>query len=239
MSTGDMTHGQRGPVDRHKRSRSLSVFKPSDFNNEKVTHIGCGGYFSCIITSLSIIADRKPLSTKRLAEGRNIYMVGSNYDKQLGLGISDEMISVPQKVRDFLGSTDKIVQLYCGHNNTVILTARGELWAIGDNFNGRLGLDSTVDSFEEFHMVPDVPRSKDFCVNDEFYALTNGWFLFYHYIYLLITAADNVIWRVNANGKFQVYDVMKGLRVRAFYAADTRSIFLTSTFFYLCLLNCS
>jgi alpha-tubulin suppressor-like RCC1 family protein len=66
-------------------------------------------------------------------------MVGSNYDSQLGLGIQDISISDPRRVPNFMDGGDRIITLYCGHNNTVILTKNGQLWTCGDNMNGRLG----------------------------------------------------------------------------------------------------
>jgi alpha-tubulin suppressor-like RCC1 family protein len=56
----------------------------------------------------------------------HLYVVGSNDDRQLGRTITDKF-SGPQQV----SIPNKVVAVACGHQHTIVLTDKGQVYASG------------------------------------------------------------------------------------------------------------
>uniref|UniRef100_A0A3Q2QNC1 X-linked retinitis pigmentosa GTPase regulator-like n=1 Tax=Fundulus heteroclitus TaxID=8078 RepID=A0A3Q2QNC1_FUNHE len=95
---------------------------PSKFwlKNDVPHRIACGDEHTALIT-----------------ENRKLFMFGSNNWGQLGLG-SKQTVHKPTCVKAL--KSEKVQQVACGRNHTLISTERGHVYACGGNGEGQLGL---------------------------------------------------------------------------------------------------
>jgi alpha-tubulin suppressor-like RCC1 family protein len=97
---GDNKYGQTGKDAEFKYAN----FTCNGLEKENITHVGCGGHFSCAVV------DRK-----------DVWMFGSNIDQQLGLGTIEKIIYTPMKCPDFLGN-QRVKSLHCMTNRSILIT---------------------------------------------------------------------------------------------------------------------
>jgi len=71
-----------------------------------------------------------------------LWVWGNNYYGQLGIGDTTKRI-LPTELTAFRGKP--IAQVACGGNHTMVLLGNGELWAMGRNNEGQLGLGDSKD----------------------------------------------------------------------------------------------
>ncbi len=78
-----------------------------------------------------------------LCESGELYVCGSNFRGQLGLGHRGDRIIFTRV--EGLPAGERIKQLVCGDNHTMLLCESGELYACGRNGDGQLGLGHRQD----------------------------------------------------------------------------------------------
>lgn len=120
--TGNGTWGQLG-----LGQLIREVDKPTLITGlEKIKYLACGEYHTLLVT-----------------EKGNLYGFGSNYDGQLGVGIEKENIYEPTPIvlpPDFTGVIPRADQVAGGTNHSIIRTTTGQVYTVGINRRGQLGL---------------------------------------------------------------------------------------------------
>lgn len=121
-SCGSNHYGELG-LDIDYSSTSQNTFKKIDnkFYEGNIISVSCGYNHTMILTTIGL------------------YGCGNNNDGQLGIDIPYD-----NKTKKFLKINNKtydgdIIQLYCGTNNSIIVTSNG-LYGCGENRAGQLGL---------------------------------------------------------------------------------------------------
>lgn len=124
---GNNHHGQCGVLKSNMKSLDVTVAKPTLVNCNNTTYninqISCGADHSAVLDS----------------HGK-LQTFGSNQYGQLGLGsFSDEFAPVL-----ITSIPERITQVACGVDQTIVLVDSGRLFAMGNNANGQLGFYSQV-----------------------------------------------------------------------------------------------
>jgi alpha-tubulin suppressor-like RCC1 family protein len=115
-----------------------SVEKPG-FEKEEISHIACGAQHIVI------------------AANEKLYSVGRNIYGQLGTGnLKSSTKFVPMSA----SLQAKTVKIACGDYFTMVLTGDGQLYSVGANKYGQLGLGHKTDT-EVLQLVPFKLRIKD------------------------------------------------------------------------------
>ncbi|CAN0066321.1 unnamed protein product [Hapterophycus canaliculatus] len=105
----------------------------SSLSRAKITQLACGQYHTAVLTSVG-----------------ELYMFGNNRDGSLGVaGHANEgpplVASAPQLVTGLKGK--QVVQIGCGQQHTVALTAGGSMYCWGGNSKGQLGTGDTQNRY--------------------------------------------------------------------------------------------
>ncbi|XP_045053874.2 X-linked retinitis pigmentosa GTPase regulator isoform X3 [Desmodus rotundus] len=102
------------------------------FKNDIPTYLACGDEHTAVITG-----------------NNKLYMFGSNNWGQLGLG-SNSTVCKPTCVKAL--KPEKVKLAACGRNHTLVSTEEGQIYAVGGNNEGQLGLGDTEDR-DTFHLI--------------------------------------------------------------------------------------
>lgn len=115
---GSNSHGQLGI----SNNKSQTSFQRAQIFDEKITDIYCGSSHSMFIT-----------------ESNELYVAGNNSYGQLGQEAKQDYISPVILSNYFTDHSIKFIA--CEHSNgTVLVTKKHEIFVVGDNTNGQLGL---------------------------------------------------------------------------------------------------
>jgi alpha-tubulin suppressor-like RCC1 family protein len=101
------------------------VYTKLEHNFGKIKNIFCGANHNIILN-----------------ENDELYVCGSNYDCQLGLGDNYNRINTYTKLKYDFG---KIKYIYCGDYHNIMLNENNELYVCGNNKFGQLGLGDNND----------------------------------------------------------------------------------------------
>ena len=122
---GKNDYGQLGIETREPRHVPHLVAEPLD--EAIVTHLACGYYHTCAVTS-----------------GEVVYTFGRNDYGQLGLGHQNNQ-GTPAAVTVLDGAN--IIDVTCGCYHSIALASSGVVYAFGRNNHGQLGLGDTTDVY--------------------------------------------------------------------------------------------
>ncbi|XP_015365250.1 PREDICTED: X-linked retinitis pigmentosa GTPase regulator-like [Diuraphis noxia] len=117
---GDNSDGQLGQSVADVTYSDVPI-EVTRFNDKNIIQLSAGSYHTAV-----------------LIENGDVYVWGSNSDRQLGLNSIDEdsvNVSVPTIVPIAL----PVVYISCGHNHTAFVTRIGDLYTCGDKEYGKLG----------------------------------------------------------------------------------------------------
>ncbi|KAL5242836.1 hypothetical protein ACI65C_010246 [Semiaphis heraclei] len=117
---GDNSDGQLGQSVADVSYSDVPI-EVTRFNDKNIIQLSAGSYHTAV-----------------LIENGDVYVWGSNGDRQLGLNSIDEdsvNVSVPTIVPIAL----PVVYVSCGHNHTAFVTRIGDLYTCGDKEYGKLG----------------------------------------------------------------------------------------------------
>ena len=82
-----------------------------------------------------------------------IYVCGHNEHGQLGLGINSECQLQPCVIPDL---PPEIIQFCCGYNHSLFLDCNGNVFSVGYNNNGNLGLGHHINQ-NSLQQIPNIP----------------------------------------------------------------------------------
>ena len=120
---GHNHHGQCGVLKSNMKSLDIKVTQPTLVNCSNVNQISCGADHSAVLDSYG-----------------KVQTFGCNQHGQLGLGsFHDEF--APALITSI---PERITQVACGVDQTIVLVDSGRLFAMGNNSNGQLGFYSQV-----------------------------------------------------------------------------------------------
>ncbi|KAG9154734.1 hypothetical protein Leryth_014229 [Lithospermum erythrorhizon] len=125
---GEGTFGALGHGDRESSSipREVKLLK-----GLRTIRVSCGFWHSA-----AIVEDSPMLESSGGSLGRKLFTWGSGDEGQLGHGDNESRL-VPYRVARLNESS--LLQVACGHNLTVALTASGQVYAMGSTDYGKLG----------------------------------------------------------------------------------------------------
>ena len=81
-----------------------------------------------------------------------VFSFGGNEKGQLGLGIGDSKVGIPQNVPFNIG----IKNISCGFEFTICLDQIGKLWSFGSNEFGQLGIGNKEKYYKEPQLINDI-----------------------------------------------------------------------------------
>ncbi|XP_046382187.1 probable E3 ubiquitin-protein ligase HERC4 isoform X2 [Haliotis rufescens] len=120
-SCGDNDYGQLG----HEKSR-MKLEQIDTLRSQHVIRVKAGSSHSMVLTS-----------------AHEVFTMGDNSQGQLGRGkIADELTRMPKLVKSL--AVHSVVQISCGNNHCLVLTAEGLVGAWGANNYGQLGLGNNT-----------------------------------------------------------------------------------------------
>jgi alpha-tubulin suppressor-like RCC1 family protein len=93
---------------------------------EGIRNLAAGSGHTCAVTALG-----------------EVHCWGGNANGELGLGVVSVSVAQPSKV---LGLPDPMMMVAAGRNHTCGVSVKGAVWCWGDNENGALGDDRSIDS---------------------------------------------------------------------------------------------
>ena len=133
----------------NQRDRFIGQFRQTSFSN--ISKISLGGNHSLF----------------QNIEGE-IYACGCNKSGELGLGLLNSPQITPTIIPNL---PSNIIQFVCGHHHSLFLDSEGNVFSVGSNFYGQLGLGHMTNQ-NELNQIPNIPPiQKISCVSSSSYLL--------------------------------------------------------------------
>jgi alpha-tubulin suppressor-like RCC1 family protein len=150
-STGQNDYGQLGVPNR------ASVFSPQLIKLDEPVRSVSAGYNHSMV----------------LSESGNLWAFGANNLGQIGSGSSHSSNFIPTKID--LEIPTRFAGVWTGNNHTVMLTVDGDLYSVGCNTDGRLGLGDLIDRSRPTKInTPQTPVQNVVCGSWHTYYILNG-----------------------------------------------------------------